>query len=135
MSTVTDHTSLQRSRERARSAGLIRDSLSVLSSKWAVGVLLSLGNGPRRYHEILGELETISEKVLTQTLRSMERDGLIARYVHPEVPPRVEYELTTLGVTLAAPLRALGNWALAHGDRVESARERYDARTQLRSAA
>ncbi len=128
MSLVAEPTSADRSRERARAARLIRDSLSVLSSKWAVGVLLSLGNGPRRYHEILGELETISEKVLTQTLRGMERDGLITRHVHPEVPPRVEYELTTLGVTLAAPMRALGNWALAHGERVESARERYDAR-------
>src|SRR3954453_12205659 len=114
--------------KRARSTALIREGLSVLSSKWAVGVLLSLGDGARRYHEILAELDPISEKVLTQTLRTMERDGLITRHVHPEVPPRVEYSLTPLGATLAGPMKSLGNWAISHGSRVESARERYDAR-------
>ena len=114
--------------QRARCARLVRETLSVLSSKWAVGVLLSLGDGARRYHEILAELDPISEKVLTQTLRTMERDGLITRHVHPEVPPRVEYSLTPLGATLANPMKALGNWAISHASRVESARERYDAR-------
>lgn len=117
-----------RASERARSTRLIRESLSVLSSKWAVGVLLALGEGARRYHEILAELDPISEKVLTQTLRTMERDGLIDRHVHAEVPPRVEYTLTQLGATLAGPMRALGTWALAHGSHVENARERYDNR-------
>ncbi len=66
--------------------------------------------------------------MLTQTLRGMERDGLITRHVHAEVPPRVEYALTPLGVTLAGPMKSLGNWAIANGTRVASARERYDAR-------
>ena len=113
--------------QRARSVRVIRDALGVLQSKWAVGVLLELGEGPRRYHEILSELHPISEKVLTQTLRSMERDGLITRHVHAEVPPRVEYELTRLGASMAGPMRALGSWALANGSRVASSRERYDA--------
>ena len=113
--------------ERARCVSLIRESLGVLSSKWAVGVLLALGEGPRRYHQILTELNPISEKVLTQTLRTMERDGLIARHVHAEVPPRVEYELTRLGASMAVPMKALGNWAVANGSRVASSRERYDA--------
>ena len=78
-------------------------------------MLLALGDGSRRYHELLGDLEPISEKVLTQTLRAMERDGLIGRQVHAEVPPRVDYALTPLGATLAAPMRALGTWSLAHG--------------------
>jgi DNA-binding HxlR family transcriptional regulator len=112
--------------ERARSASLIRESLAVLSSKWCVGVLLALGEGPRRYHQILSELHPISEKVLTQTLRTMERDGLIARHVHAEVPPRVEYELTRLGASMAGPMKALGQWALVYAERVESSRERYD---------
>jgi DNA-binding HxlR family transcriptional regulator len=116
-----------RAAERARSVSLIRESLSVLSSKWCVGVLLALGEGPRRYHQILAELHPISEKVLTQTLRTMERDGLIARHVHAEVPPRVEYELTRLGASMAGPMRALGNWAMTHADLVESSREHYDA--------
>jgi DNA-binding HxlR family transcriptional regulator len=66
--------------------------------------------------------------VLTQTLRAMERDGLIGRRVHAEVPPRVEYALTPLGSTLAAPMKALAGWTLAHGTGVEQARERFDAR-------
>jgi DNA-binding HxlR family transcriptional regulator len=128
MSLLTEASLDHRAAERARCVRLIRESLSVLSSKWAVGVLLALGEGPRRYHEILAELDPISEKVLTQTLRGMERDGLITRHVHAEVPPRVEYELTSLGVTLGGPMKSLGTWALHNGSRVASARERYDAR-------
>jgi DNA-binding HxlR family transcriptional regulator len=116
-----------RAAERARCATLVRESLSVLSSKWAVGVLLALGEGPRRYHQILSELSPISEKVLTQTLRSMERDGLITRHVQHEVPPRVDYELTRLGASMAGPMRSLANWAVSNGSRVASSRERYDA--------
>jgi hypothetical protein len=74
--------------ERSRSARLIRDAVCLLSSKWSVDLLLALGDGTRRYHELLEDLEPISEKVLTQTLRAMERDGLVARRVHAEVPPR-----------------------------------------------
>jgi DNA-binding HxlR family transcriptional regulator len=117
--------------ERTRSARLIRDALGLLSSKWSVDVLLALGDGSRRYHELLGELEPISEKVLTQTLRAMERDGLIHRRVHAEVPPRVDYALTPLGATLAAPMKALGTWSLARGQHVEAARERFDMRRAI----
>ena len=121
----------ERTPERARNARLIRDALALLTSKWSVDVLLALGDGSRRYHELLGDLEPISEKVLTQTLRAMERDGLIGRRVHAEVPPRVEYALTPLGATLAAPMRALGSWSLAHGRHVEAARERFDLRRAM----
>ena len=69
--------------------------------------------------------------MLTQTLRAMERDGLIARRVHAEVPPRVDYALTPLGATLAAPMRALGSWSLARGRHVEAARERFDLRRAI----
>ncbi len=124
-----------RAAQRARSATVIRDALGVLQSKWSVGVLLGLGAGRRRYHELLSELAPISEKVLTQTLRTMERDGLIAREVHAEVPPRVEYALTPLGASLAAPMKALGAWGMTYGARVEAARERYDARPARRAAA
>jgi DNA-binding HxlR family transcriptional regulator len=121
--------------ERVRCARLIRESVVLLSSKWSVDVLLVLGHGVRRYHELLGELAPISEKVLTQTLRAMERDGLIARRVHAEVPPRVEYALTPLGASLAAPLKALGAWSLKHGEEVEDARGRFDVRSAAKSAA
>jgi DNA-binding HxlR family transcriptional regulator len=116
-----------RAAERARCVSLIRESLNVLSSKWCVGVLLALGDGRRRYHQILSELHPISEKVLTQTLRTMERDGLITRHVHDEVPPRVEYELTRLGASMAGPMKALGNWAMTYSEHVEASREHYDA--------
>ena len=119
--------------ERVRCARLIRQSIGLLASKWSVDVLLVLGHGTRRYHELLAELAPISEKVLTQTLRAMERDGLVGRRVHAEVPPRVDYALTPLGASMAMPLRALGNWSLVHADEVEDARERYEARTALRA--
>jgi DNA-binding HxlR family transcriptional regulator len=120
---------------RARCAGLIRDSLTLLSSKWAVDLLLALGDGTRRYHELLYELDPISEKVLTQTLRAMERDGLVARTVYAEVPLRVEYALSPLGASLARPLRALGEWSLAHGEQVDVARECFDERRADREAS
>ncbi len=125
----TDPTS--RATERTRSGRLIRDTLDLLTSKWSVDVLLALGDGSRRYHEHLHDLPPISEKVLTQTLRAMERDGLIGRRVHAEVPPRVDYALTPLGATLAAPMRALGSWSVAHGRHVEAARERFDLRRAI----
>ena len=121
--------------ERARSGRLIRDSITLLTSKWSVDVLLALGDGTRRYHELLEDLAPISEKVLTQTLRAMERDGLVARRVHAEVPPRVEYALTALGASMAPPLKALGSWSLMHGKRVEEARTRFDARVASRARA
>src|SRR3954469_16951063 len=128
--------------ERGRSARLVRDALALLQSKWCVDVLLALGDGQRRYHELLAELAPISEKVLTQTLRAMERDGLIARRVHAEVPPRVEYALTPLGVTMATPLgvtmatpmKVLASWTLTNAKRVEEARDRFDVRRAASSA-
>jgi DNA-binding HxlR family transcriptional regulator len=111
--------------ERRRCARLIRDSLGLLSSKWSVDILLALGDGSLRYHELLAELEPISEKVLTQTLRAMERDGLIGRQVHAEVPPRVEYALTAKGealVPIVESMRAYGStWLGAEGDCAEPA--------------
>jgi DNA-binding HxlR family transcriptional regulator len=119
--------------ERVRCAGLIRQSVCLLSSKWSVDVLLVLGHGARRYHELLAELSPISEKVLTQTLRAMERDGLIGREVQSEVPPRVEYALTALGASLALPLKALGQWSLQHAAEVDDARGGFDTRAGLRA--
>ena len=129
---IADHPHVRRVAERTRSARLIRDSIGLLSSKWSVDVLLALGDGTRRYHELLEDLAPISEKVLTQTLRAMERDGLLVRRVHAEVPPRVEYALSSLGATMAPPLKALGSWSLTHGKRVEEARGRFDARAAAR---
>jgi DNA-binding HxlR family transcriptional regulator len=135
MAVQTLPTPERRLSERSRSARLIREGICLLSSKWSVDLLLALGDGTRRYHELLEDLEPISEKVLTQTLRAMERDGLVARRVHAEVPPRVEYALTPLGATLAPPLRAIGAWSLSHGKRVEEARGRFDERAERAARA
>ena len=120
--------------ERTRSARLIRESISLLSSKWSVDILLALGDGTRRYHELLEDLQPISEKVLTQTLRSMERDGVVARRVHAEVPPRVEYALTPLGATLHATIRTLVTWTEEHQSEIATARAEYDARATTATA-
>jgi len=85
-------------------------------------VLLALGDGTRRYHELLEDLAPISEKVLTQTLRSMERDGLVSRTVIDVIPPHVEYALTPLGETLKEPLTAICRWAMDHLPEVQAAR-------------
>jgi DNA-binding HxlR family transcriptional regulator len=88
-----------------------RNALTLLSGKWSVEVLYLLASGTRRYTEVLYEVGEVSKKTLTQTLRSLERDGLIARRAFAEVPPRVEYSLTPLGWSLTGPLMALYEWA------------------------
>jgi DNA-binding HxlR family transcriptional regulator len=91
-----------------------RRALSLLAGKWSVEVLYLLASGTRRYSEVLYEVGEISKKTLTQTLRSLERNGLVARRAYPEVPPRVEYSLTPLGWSLTGPLMSLYEWAAEH---------------------
>ena len=96
--------------------------LELLSAKWSVDVLYLLANGTRRYSEVFYEVGEISKKTLTQTLRALERDGVIARRAFAEVPVRVEYSLTPLGWTLTAPLMAMYEWAAQHTEDLEAAR-------------
>ncbi|MBM9509499.1 winged helix-turn-helix transcriptional regulator [Actinacidiphila acididurans] len=108
-----------------------RDLLDQIGSKWAVLVLGELGrHGACRFTQLRHRLAGVSEKMLTQTLRTLERDGLVRRTVFPEVPPRVEYELTALGQTLRDPLRALTEWSVQHIGEVVAAREEYDVRAE-----
>ncbi|KUN29480.1 HxlR family transcriptional regulator [Streptomyces antibioticus] len=108
-----------------------RDLLDQIGSKWAVLVLGELGrNGTSRFGQLRQALAGVSEKMLTQTLRTLERDGLLSRTVYPEVPPHVEYELTPLGQTLREPLKALTEWSVLHIEEVITAREQYDVRTE-----
>ncbi|WP_285620857.1 helix-turn-helix domain-containing protein [Kineosporia sp. NBRC 101677] len=110
-----------------------RDLLDQIGSKWAVLVLGELGRrGACRFTQLRQELEGISEKMLTQTLRTLERDGLLVRTVYPEAPIRVEYELKPLGQTLRGPLKALTEWSVQHIEDVVDAREAYDDRTRKR---
>ena len=105
-----------------------RDLLDRIGDKWAVLVLGELGrHGACRFTGLRKALSGVSEKMLTQTLRALERDGLVRRTVYPTVPARVEYELTPLGQTLRAPLQALTQWSVGHISEVLAAREQYDA--------
>ena len=93
-----------------------RRALGLLAGKWSVEVLYLLASGTRRYSEVLYEVGEISKKTLTQTLRALERHGLIDRRVYPQVPPRVEYSLTPLGWSLTGPLMALYEWSAENLD-------------------
>jgi len=93
-------------------------------------VVIVLSDGRHRFGDLRTAVEGISGKVLTETLRDLERDGLVERHVYAEMPPRVEYELTELGRTLHVPLQALGHWAEQHIEQVLAARDTYDARVQ-----
>jgi DNA-binding HxlR family transcriptional regulator len=106
-----------------------RQVLDRIGDRWTVLVVGSLSGGPLRFSELARAIDGVSQKMLTQTLRGLERDGLVTRTVHPEVPPRVEYELTHVGRTLIEPLDALDAWAREHLPLIEEARARYDAPT------
>ncbi|MFE7173389.1 winged helix-turn-helix transcriptional regulator [Streptomyces sp. NPDC057616] len=101
--------------------------LDRLSDKWVSLVVAALSTGPMRYSDLSRKIAGVSPKMLTQTLRSLERDGILTRTVTPSVPVRVDYELTELGGSLAQLMTAVKTWAETHFDEVHAARERYDA--------
>src|ERR1700692_3079216 len=102
--------------------------LARVGDKWSVFVIMRLGAGPRRFNEIKRMVGGISQRMLTLTLRGLERDGLVTRTVFPTIPPRVDYELTDLGRGLWQPVEALGMWARDHQTEIEDARARFDRR-------
>lgn len=101
--------------------------LNRIGDKWSVLIIQRLGEGPRRFNEIKRIIGGISQRMLTLTLRNLERDGLVSRTVTPTVPPRVDYALTDLGRDLLIPVSALGQWAIQHTPCIEAARARFDA--------
>jgi DNA-binding HxlR family transcriptional regulator len=103
-----------------------REARDLLSSKWKVDLLYLLARGVRRYSRLYDNLRGASKKMLTDSLRSLERDGLVERQVYAEVPARVEYSLTALGWSATELLMALADWADEHMGDVEEARSRYD---------
>ena len=103
-----------------------RQALDLIADKWTTLLIYLLSKGKQRYGDLHRQVGGISQKMLTQTLRKLERDGLVTRHVYPEVPPRTEYELTKLGHTLIGPLGALCEWAGTHLAELEQARKRYD---------
>ena len=104
----------------------VSDVLSRVGDKWTVLVVELLSNGPMRFNELRRLIGNISQKMLTTTLRGLERDGLVTRTVYPTVPPRVDYELTDLGRELRAPVHALAGWARENIGRINAARKRFD---------
>ncbi|WP_315720566.1 MULTISPECIES: helix-turn-helix domain-containing protein [unclassified Bradyrhizobium] len=102
--------------------------LARVGDKWSVFVIMMLQDGPKRFNELKRLVGGISQRMLTLTLRGLERDGLVTRTVFPTIPPRVDYELTDLGRGLSQPVQALGQWATQHQEQIEQARSRFDAR-------
>ena len=102
--------------------------LARVGDKWSVFVIMMLGDGPKRFNELKRMVGGISQRMLTLTLRGLERDGLVTRTVFPTIPPRVDYELTDLGRGLSKPVEALGKWAFDRRTEIESARTKFDGR-------
>jgi DNA-binding HxlR family transcriptional regulator len=105
----------------------VTEILSRVGDKWSVQVVVQLGEGPKRFNELRRLVDGISQRMLTLTLRGLERDGLVTRTVYPTIPPRVDYQLTGLGCSLLKTVRALGDWAIQNRDEILAARRRFDA--------
>ena len=103
--------------------------LARVGDKWSILVVMILSEGTCRFNELKRKVDGISQRMLTLTLRGLERDGLVTRTIFPTIPPRVDYELTDLGRGLQQPVRALGEWAITHQEQIASARTRFDERT------
>jgi DNA-binding HxlR family transcriptional regulator len=104
----------------------VSEVLARVGDKWTVLVVSTLGDGPKRFNELRKALGSISQRMLTLTLRGLERDGLVTRTVFPTNPPRVDYELTRLGRSLLEPVSELGSWARKNRPAIQDARQRFD---------
>ena len=121
-------TSMSPRHNRKETCPAVREVLHRVGDKWSVQIVALLGDGAMRFSELRRAIEGISQRMLTLTLRGLERDGLVTRTVFPEIPPRVDYELTRLGKTLLEPISALADWAEAYRTSIQEARERFDTR-------
>lgn len=113
----------------------VRQVLDRVGDKWTMLVIRELAEQRMRFTELLRSINGISQRMLTRTLRELERDGLVTRQVYAEVPPRVEYEVTPLGLTLLPHVAALADWAVAHRDAIEAHRDEYDAGSAVNEPA
>jgi len=109
--------------------------LQRIGDKWTLLVVQTLADGTMRFNELRRAIPTVSQRMLTLTLRNLERDGLVSRTVTPTIPPRVDYELTTLGHSLQKPICGLVQWAMEHSDAIHGAQARYDQAIDEREAA
>jgi DNA-binding HxlR family transcriptional regulator len=106
----------------------VQPVLNRVGDKWSVLIVMILATGPHRFNELKRQIDGISQRMLTLTLRGLERDGLVSRTVDPTIPPKVTYALTELGQSLREPVEALGRWAIAHIGCIRAAQERFDQR-------
>jgi DNA-binding HxlR family transcriptional regulator len=109
--------------------------LARIGDKWTVLVVQTLAEGSRRFNELRREIPSVSQRMLTLTLRNLERDGLVSRTVTPTIPPRVDYELTELGKSLQKPICGLASWATENVEAIHNAQARFDAAQEARDAA
>ncbi|MHA7270112.1 winged helix-turn-helix transcriptional regulator [Arthrobacter sp. HLT1-20] len=105
-----------------------RQVLDRVGDRWTVLVVGALTKGPLRFSELAERVDGVSQKMLTQTLRNLERDGLVTRTMYAQIPPRVEYQLTDAGTSLQGPMKALEDWTKAHMPTIMAARNQYDVR-------
>ena len=105
----------------------IRTVMARIADKWSLLTIMTLSDGTKRFSELQRAIEGISQRMLTLTLRGLERDGLVTREVFPTIPPRVEYTLTPLGQSMREPVNALGGWIVANLPEIDAARRRFDA--------
>ncbi len=125
---ILEHTDLPNAHNHlSESCQAVKAILSRVGDKWSVLVVVALRDGPLRFNEIKRAAGTISQRMLTLTLRGMERDGFVKRTVTPTNPPRVDYELTPLGHSLRQPVENLGQWAVDHSAQIRAAQDRFDA--------
>jgi len=113
----------------------INEVLSRIGDKWSMLIVANLADGPRRFSELKRAIPTISQRMLTLSLRGLERDGLVSRTVTPSIPPRVDYELTALGHSLRGPVCALSQWALDNIDAIHGAQTVFDGAGAMERAA
>lgn len=113
----------------------ISSLLQRIGDKWTTLVVSALASGPKRFNELRREIPAVSQRMLTLTLRNLERDGLVSRTVTPTIPPRVDYELTELGHSLQKPITELVQWAIRHSAEIHDAQDAYDLQHDEREAA
>jgi DNA-binding HxlR family transcriptional regulator len=123
---VNSYEELERACDVNESRALVRDIFTMTGDKWSMRVIKALGDGPQRFTRLMAEVDGISHRMLTRTVRSLERDGLVSRQSYAESPPRVEYSLTPLGETVIEPVMAFIQWTHTHQAEIEASRARFD---------
>ncbi|MFD4653224.1 winged helix-turn-helix transcriptional regulator [Streptomyces sp. NPDC057889] len=132
---VTIEVQAAQSGEHDAAACTVLQVLERVSGKWAIGILLECAHGPRRFTELERAVKGISRRMLTLTLRNLERDGLLTRTVYPTVPPKVEYMATPMALELYESLVSLASWAERHRSEIADARSKYDRSSALDTMA